>query len=126
MAYLLDISAIMALLWKTHEHHERVRQWQLGLDLAICPLSELGYLRISTQPVFGLSVAEAWKVLKAWKGHRRPAFLPCDISSLETDPPTAGSRTTDFYLAGLAARHGMRLATLDGSIRHEAAFIIPA
>ena len=32
----------------------------------------------------------------------------------------------DFYLASLAQKHGMQLATLDEGIKHQAAFVIPA
>jgi predicted nucleic acid-binding protein len=41
------------------------------------------------------------------------------------DAPKSGKHTTDFYLASLAARHGMVLATFDEGITHEAAFLIP-
>jgi predicted nucleic acid-binding protein len=42
------------------------------------------------------------------------------------DSPPTGKQTTDFYLASLAAKHGMELATLDEGIDHKAAFVIPA
>ena len=125
-AYLLDVSALMALLWETHVHNERVTAWEAGHQIAVCPITELGFLRISTQPSFGLSVAGARKILKSWKAARRPQCLPCDMEALATDPPSAGTKTTDFYLTSLAAKHGMQLATLDESINHQAAFIIPA
>jgi len=125
-AYLLDVSALMALLWETHVHNERVTAWEAGQQIAVCPITELGFLRISTQPSFGLNVAGARKVLKDWKAARRPRFLSCDLEALATDSPSVGTKTTDFYLASLAAKHGMQLATLDESINHQAAFIIPA
>jgi predicted nucleic acid-binding protein len=126
MTYLLDVSTLIALLWDLHVHNERVTGWQSGETLAVCPLTELGFLRISTQPTFGATVAEARRMLRDWKRARNPEFVPCDLDSLESDEPTSGSRTTDFYLASLAAKHGMRLATLDESIGHKAAFLIPA
>ena len=82
-------------------------------------------MRISTQPSFGLSVADARKALKDWKEARHPQSFPCDMEALDTDPPSVGSKTTDFYLASLAAKHGMQLATLDAGIDHQAAFVIP-
>jgi uncharacterized protein len=126
MSYLLDVSALMALLWETHVHNERVTAWEAGQQIALCPITELGFLRISTQPNFGLTVAEARKSLKDWKEARRPQFFPCDLEALAGDPPPAGSKTTDFYLASLAQKHGMQLATLDEGIKHKAAFVIPA
>ena len=125
-AYLLDVSALMALLWETHVHNERVTAWEAGQQIAVCPITELGFLRISTQPSFGLNVADARKTLEDWKEARHPQFFPCDMEALATDPPLAGTKTTDFYLASLAAKHGLELATLDESINHQAAFIIPA
>lgn len=125
MTYLLDISALMALLWENHVHNKRVTKWQENLELAVCPLTELGFLRISTQPSFGLSVAEARKVVNDWRGSRKPQFIPCDMEALLSDPPSAGSKTTDFYLASLASQHGMELATLDEGISHKTAFLIP-
>jgi predicted nucleic acid-binding protein len=125
MTYLLDISTLMALLWDTHVHNGRVTKWQTDQKLAVCPLSELGFLRISTQPSFGLTVREARKVLNDWKKSRKPRFIPCDLEVLSTDAPSAGSRTTDFYLASLAAESGMKLATLDEGIGHGASFVIP-
>jgi uncharacterized protein len=126
MTYLLDISVLMALLWETHVHHDRVTKWQENLPLAVCPLTELGFLRISTQPSFGLTVEAGRKILGAWKQSRKPRFVPCDVDALATDAPSTGSRTTDFYLASLAAAHGMALATLDEGIGHKAVVVIPA
>ena len=125
MTCLLDVSALIALLWDLHVHNERATRWQEKATLAICPLTELGFLRISTQPSFGATVAEARKMLRDWKRAQKPEFVPCDLDSLDSDEPSTGTRTTDFYLASLAAKHGMRLATLDESIGHKAVFVIP-
>ena len=67
MTYLLDLSTLLALLWETHEFNERVTRWQENQSLAVCPITELGFLRISTQPSFGLSPAEARRLLGEWK-----------------------------------------------------------
>jgi predicted nucleic acid-binding protein len=52
MTYLLDIATLLAWLWD-HEHHERVLAWQKGQTVALCPITELGFLRISSQPAQG-------------------------------------------------------------------------
>jgi predicted nucleic acid-binding protein len=125
--YLLDVSALIALLWDSHEHNERATRWQESAGaLAVCPISEIGFLRISTQPIFGATVEQARKMLRDWKAAKRPKFIPCDIEALETVAPGAGTRTTDFYLAGLAKKHGLKLATLENNMGHPAAFSIPA
>jgi predicted nucleic acid-binding protein len=125
--YLLDVSTLMALLWDLHTHNERVTRWQeTAGQLAVCPITEIGFLRISTQPAFGATVEQARKMLHDWKIARKPEFIPCDVEALKTAAPTAGSKTTDFYLAGLAEKHGLKLATLENNMGHAAAFLVPA
>jgi len=65
-------------------------------------------------------------MLRDWKNARKPAFVPCDIEALEMDEPSTGAKFTDFYLASLATKHGLKLATLDESIGHKSVFVIPA
>ena len=125
MTYLLDISTLMALLWGTHEHNAHATDWQNSAAVAVCPLTELGFLRISTQPALGCTVQDARKMLSDWKAARNPAFVLCDVPALDSDAPPSSGRTTDFYLASLAEKYGMRLATLDEHIGHKAAFLIP-
>jgi len=48
MRYLLDISTLLAAIWQTHSAHEKVDAWLKGKLLVVCPFSELGFLRIST------------------------------------------------------------------------------
>lgn len=127
MTYLLDVSVLLALLYKRHAHHQRVSDWdRSGVKLAVCPLSQLGFLRISTQPVFGATVKDARKALREWREKRKPEFIACDMDALDTQAPSVGSKTTDFYLASLAEQRGMALATLDEGIAHKAVFVIPA
>lgn len=125
MRYLLDVSTLLAWLWRDHEHHRRVISWHAGESLAICPITELGFLRISTQPVFGATMAEAREMLSVWAQKAKPMSVPCDLSALEGTPAPVSAKTTDFYLANLAQKHGLRWATLDESIVHPAAFVIP-
>lgn len=126
MTYLLDVSTLLARLWRTHAEHQRVKDWEGQQSVAVCPITELGFLRISTQPVFGASMSEARQMLERWCKERQPRFVPCDLAALESAPAPTSGRTTDFYLASLAARHGMLWATLDENCHHSAAFLIPA
>jgi len=125
--YLLDVNTLIALLWDGHEHNKRAWEW---LDaegkVAVCPITEIGFLRISTQPVYGATVEQARKMLRDWKAAKKPGFVPCDVEALKTAAPTAGAKTTDFYLASLAEQHSMKLATLENNMGHAAAFLIPA
>jgi predicted nucleic acid-binding protein len=125
-AYLLDVSPMLALLWAGHQHHRRAKAWmEAGPALTVCPLTELGFLRISTQPAYGATFEQAKRMLSGWKEYRQPRFIPCDVSALNMDTPSTGRHTTDYYLASLAAKHGLQLATLDEGIKHKAVFLIP-
>ena len=125
MIYLLDVSTLLARLWKTHVFHERVKIWSANEELAVCPITELGFVRISTQQPFGASVADARKMLESFHRAFAPKFIPCDLPVLDSDVPSSGPQTTDFYLASLADKFGMQWATLEDKPKHPAAFVIP-
>ena len=61
MKYLLDTSALLAAVWESHEAFDVLDRWMPGKELAVCPLAELGLLRISTQLTapFRATMAEA-------------------------------------------------------------------
>jgi hypothetical protein len=44
-------------------------------------------------------------------------YIPADLPALKSFP-TRNDEVTDFYLAELAAKHRMRLASLDAQITH--------
>ena len=125
MTYLLDVSTLLAWLWRDHEHHRRVISWQVNESVAICPITELGFVRISTQPVFGATMKEARELLSVWLQKAKPVRVACDLPALDGIAPPVSGKTTDFYLANLAQKHGMRLSTLDENITHPGAFVVP-
>src|SRR5437588_11397880 len=63
MKLLLDVSALVALLWKTHVHHQRVIAWSKGKTIVLCPIAELGFIRVSTSPAYNLPMNDARKLL---------------------------------------------------------------
>ena len=86
--------------------------------MALCPLSELGFLRISTHPkAYHFSVAVAQRALADFVGVHRPEFVPADLSAVGLPAGSSGAMM-DIYLATLAAHHKIKLATLDTSIKH--------
>jgi uncharacterized protein len=124
---LLDVNTLIALLWGAHEHYARAWKWlDAERKVAVCPITEIGFLRISTRPAFGATVEQARKMLRDWKTENEPEFIPCDLEALRSSAPGSGTKTTDFYLAALADSHGMKLATLENNMGHPAAFLIPA
>jgi predicted nucleic acid-binding protein len=124
MTYLLDVSTLLALLWENHTNHARVKAWESGEQLAVCPITELGFLRISTQ-AFNATMEDTRRALATWLARRKPQFVPCDERVLAGPRAPAGGKTTDFYLAHLAQAHRMKLVTLDESISHPSAFLVP-
>jgi predicted nucleic acid-binding protein len=122
--YLLDVSTLIALLWPQHVHHERVTAWRADKQLVLCPITELGFVRVSTSPAFNLSMADARKLLADFIADEKPDFIPADRRALDGEIAPTSGKTTDWYLANLAAAHGMKWATLDEQARHPAAVLI--
>jgi predicted nucleic acid-binding protein len=124
MSYLLDVSTLLAKLWKTHLFHTRVDVWMTGQSLAVCPITELGFVRISVA-AYGADLDKAQEMLSDFLTQYKPQFVPCDIRALDGVKARSGKQTTDYYLANLADHHGLKWATLDETVNHKAAFVIP-
>lgn len=133
MKYLLDVNALVALGFFQHEFHERVAGWVRGLnskgtmELATCPITELGFVRVLTQaPQYGFGISQARDLLLQLKAARAVKFIfipdDHDISRLPAWVKTA-RQTTDGHLSQLAKAKGGILATLDRQIPR--AYLIP-
>lgn len=121
MKHLLDVNVLLAVIWTGHPKHASAFEWMGDKVVAVCPLSELGFLRISTQPkAFNKPMNQAREALRLFLDERAAARLPDDLPALESSPQASG-HVTDCYLADLAAKHGCRLATLDARLNHPAA-----
>ena len=116
---LLDVNTLLALGWAEHEAHDTVvkclgatKQW------ATCPITQLGFVRISStggifsRTLLPLQAHAALTTLCADKQHRfiaeHPSVLDCDFSQL-----SGPRQTTDAYLLALAEQNRMRLLTFD-------------
>ena len=123
-AALLDINILTALLWPTHEHHEVAHRWfagRAGTPWATCALTQLGLVRIVSNPAFSrdaLSPMEALALLGENLAHPDHEFWSV---SLQVPPAVKGIETrlqgykqlTDAYLLALAHRRKGVLATFD-------------
>jgi predicted nucleic acid-binding protein len=124
MKYLLDVNALLAAIIQNHANHPLVDAWVRGKELAVCPLSELGFLRIATHPnAYNLKMNVARQALQSFITNNHTGFVPADLPSLRASA-TKSADVTDIYLAELAAQHNLKLATLDGGINHPAAELI--
>lgn len=76
-----DVSAgcfdLARVVVETHVHHSRVKEWQDREEIAVCPITELGFLRISTQ-AFNATMEDARQSLSSWLADRSPKFIACD------------------------------------------------
>ena len=124
MKYLLDVSTVITCLWQNHVFHTRAQAWLDGKSLAVCPITELGFLRVSVA-AHGADLPHAREMLQSFLDKYQPAFVPCDLRAFDGRQATAGTKTTGFYLANLAERNGMQWATLDTNIKHPSAFVLP-
>ena len=126
MRALLDVNMLLALFDKGHTFHAKAQAWWLANQQhgwASCPLSQNGFLRISTQKSYPrpIRLPDAMGLLRAWAVPPQHEFWPDDLSLLDpqTIEPTrllGSKQITDIYLLALAVRHGGRLVTLDRGI----------
>ena len=124
MTHLLDVNVLLAAIWENHPHHGRTFRWLEGKQISVCPLSELGFIRISTNPqAIHAPMEKARKLLQNFLTERAVKRVPDDLPALDSHPRKTGE-VTDFYLATLAEKHGMKLATLDEKIKHPAAVLV--
>ena len=74
MTFLLDVNVLMALLWENHEHHQVARAWlRHATGFATCPVSQLGFARVSSHSSLGYSMSpdQAFSVLRAFLADER-------------------------------------------------------
>jgi toxin-antitoxin system PIN domain toxin len=130
---LLDVNTLVALAWPNHVHHAPAMRWfsaHHSDGWATCPLTESGFVRVSSSPLAtteAKSPAEALFLLRkivALPGH---SFWDDDVSlalSEHVDPTKlVGYRQiTDAHLVALTIRRGGRLVTFDRGVRQ----ILPA
>jgi toxin-antitoxin system PIN domain toxin len=114
-AALLDINVLTALLWPTHEHHEAAHRWFRGradAPWATCSLTQLGFVRIVSNPAFSrdaLSPVEALALLGENVAHPAHEFwsdsfqVPAAVKDMEARLQ-GYKQLTDLYLLALAHR----------------------
>ena len=124
MKYLLDVNALLALAHQDHADHEKASIWYretAGAASAFltCPITNLGFLRVSMQAGLSRNLDAALDTLSGMKKSSRVPFdfVP-DSVAIEKLPPyvRTPAQLTDGYLLQLAKANGAKLATLDAGI----------
>ncbi len=125
---LLDVNVLTALLWPAHEHHDAAHRWfaaRATAHWATCSLTQLGFLRIVSNPAFSrdaLTPGEALTLLDANLSPPEHEFwadtmpVPAAVRGMET--ALQGYRQlTDAYLLAFAHRRKAVVATFDRGMR---------
>lgn len=124
MKYLLDVNCLLAAIWSTHQDHVKADIWCRNKELATCPITELGFLRISTHPrALNCDMNSARALLKDFLSKHSVQTIAADLPALGSKATTSDA-VTDMYLADLASARGYKLATLDQGIRHSAVEVV--
>jgi len=128
---LLDLNVLIALTDPEHKHHQRARNWLTSSGrerLGICPLTEAGFLRVTTNPAFHpgpRTLEQAIAILQVLKGRDDYWYCPIDESWVTLTAPFAArifghQQVTDAYLLGLAIKEKGVLVTFDKGIQYMA------
>ena len=122
-AYLLDTNVLIALAWPNHVHHSEAMAWfqkKAAAAFRTCPLTETGFVRISSNQAFthaAVAPSEALELLSRITQLPGHGFWPDDIALATAFPDEIllahHRQITDGYLLALAAAHEGTLATLD-------------
>ncbi len=124
---LLDLNVLIALTEPCHTHHKKARNWFTSTgkeSWGICPFTETGFLRITTNPAFGpgpRTMGQAIAVLQSLKKYPGFCYWQINKSWLDLTARFAGrifghQQVTDAYLLGLAIAENGVLATFDRAI----------
>lgn len=114
MSHLLDVNFLLACAWQSHANHAKARAWlEARTSFATCPITQLGFLRVSLSPGYRASFADAMAALEDITKRKEAKFIADDLPGAKVPPVTSFSDMTDAYLVALAKKHGLKLATLD-------------
>ena len=132
---LLDVNVLLALAWPNHQHHAAAHRWfsrSAKEGWATCPLTELAFVRLSSNPSFtrdAVAPGDALRLLERicrLPGHRSWDALPA-VAGLSSFALVGHQQVSDAYLVLVAQRHKGTLATFDtrisawaGAARHVA------
>lgn len=123
----MDVNLLIALAWPNHIHHEVAHRWLQSIrpeKWATCPLTQNGFVRISSNPSAiedAVSPLDAVKVLRKFMAHADHVFvdedLPLPSDHFESMFVTGHRQVSDAYLLSLCIEKGIRLSTLDTGVK---------
>lgn len=114
MSHLLDVNFLLACAWRSHRDYARASGWlDQQRSFATCPISQLGFIRVSTSPAFRASFADAHAALAGITSMRQARFIHDVLPADKLPMLSSHGDVTDAYLVELAKAHSLKLATLD-------------
>lgn len=127
-SHLLDLNALIALLWEDHQFHGTMARWSARHARAgwsTCAITSGGFVRVMSQPALarhGRTLAELAEVLTRTTAHPSHRLLPLDfdfaaVLACCTGGVVGHRQITDAYLLTAAMRAGMKLLTFDSGVR---------
>jgi toxin-antitoxin system PIN domain toxin len=125
--HLLDVNALIALLWEDHEFHDKMAAWfgrHAKTGWATCAITQSGFIRVMSQSALikpARSVAELAEVLANNLAHPAHRLLALDFGFTDVMTSCTGRvvghrQVTDAYLLTAAMRAGMKLLTFDSGL----------
>jgi toxin-antitoxin system PIN domain toxin len=126
MRALLDVNVLIALLDAAHVHHSLAARWlsaEIKHGWASCPITQLGCIRILSQPAYPNSQPAAQvaaRLAEATRG-RHHEFWGAGLDALQVrtfhwTAVLSARHVTDVYLLALAVTRGARFVTFDRHI----------
>lgn len=128
---LLDLNVLIALTDDSHQHYKRAWDWLRipgQQSWGICPLTESGYVRVTTNPAAhsgARTLAKSSAVLTELTREPGYCYWPISESWATLTAPFADrifghQQVTDAYLLGLAIKEDGVLVTFDRGLKYMA------
>lgn len=125
--HLLDLNVLIALMESEHRHYRKAQEWFNATgraDWGICPLTEAGFVRVTTNPQYRpvpRTIGQARAALQRLKEYPGYSYWAIDASWETLTEPLAArisghQQVTDAYLLGMAIQRNGVFVTFDGAV----------
>jgi len=114
LSALLDVNFLLALAWETHDAHDTANDWlHSQKTFSTCPITQMGFLRVSMSPGFGASFADAMASLDGLTQLKKHRFVIDETRAADLTAVTSSKEVTDAHLVRISSANKLKLATLD-------------
>jgi toxin-antitoxin system PIN domain toxin len=128
---LLDLNVLLAFADPEHVLYRAAQEWfdsSGHRDWGLCPLTEAGFVRVSTNPAIGSgyrTFKQAAAILAGFAKHSGYRYWPiadgwAALTASFADRIFGHQQVTDAYLLGLAIKEDGVLVTFDRGLRYMA------